>query len=717
MAHTFFIAPTTVNTGLTSLSMGLFRSLDRLGLRVKFLKPIAPMEGEDHQGRSVRLIHCATDQTPTRPMTLKAAQRLMSQGEKDRLLEEVVAMHRESAKDADVILVEGLEPDRSEHYTARLNIEMAKTLDAEILLATAPFGRSPEQLREHVELSSALFGGLENPKLLGVIVNKINAPLDPKRVLPSGVPGTDKAKPKIQPKIDIEDYRVFTSEQFKTLGLIPWKQSLVAPRTADIAQYLGAEILNEGELSQRRVRRISLCARTVPNIVDALTSDTLIVTPGDRVDIMIASAMAATKGVPLAGILLTSGFKPDEKVMQLCDQAFKSGLPVLHVDDDSYETASSLIKMDPAVQPLDSERVDMTMHHMADHIDAEWLKARLGVKQDVRLSPAAFRYQLVQLARQANKRIVLPEGEEPRTLQAAAICQKRGIARCVLLGKPETVMQVAATHAIKLPPELEIIDPEILIPEYVAPMVELRKHKNMTAPMAEAQLEDTNVLGTMMLAMGRVDGLVSGAVNTTANTIRPALQLIKTAPNSQIVSSVFFMCLPDQVLVYGDCAVNPDPNAEQLADIAIQSAHSAQALGIEPKVAMISYSTGSSGTGSDVDKVREATRIAKEKCPELLIDGPLQYDAATTATVAKSKAPNSPVAGQATVLVFPDLNTGNTTYKAVQRSANVISIGPMLQGLRKPVNDLSRGALVEDIVYTIALTAIQAAQIDQNLLG
>tara|TARA_B110000046_G_C12863353_1_gene342820 strand:- start:110 stop:844 length:735 start_codon:yes stop_codon:yes gene_type:complete len=242
-------------------------------------------------------------------------------------------------------------------------------------------------------------------------------------------------------------------------------------------------------------------------------------------------------------------------------------------------------------------------------------------------------------------------------------------------------------------------------------MVELRKHKNLTAPMAVAQLEDNVVLGTMMLALDKVDGLVSGAIHTTANTIRPAMQLIKTAPGAKLVSSVFYMCLPEQVLVYGDCAVNPDPNAEELADIAIQSADSALAMGITPKVAMISYSTGASGTGSDVEKVKQATAIAKELRPDLIIDGPLQYDAATTASVAKSKAPNSPVAGQATVLIFPDLNTGNTTYKAVQRSAHVISVGPMLQGLRKPVNDLSRGALVEDIVYTIALTSIQAQKL------
>nr|WP_292976979.1 phosphate acetyltransferase [Nitrosomonas sp.] len=320
-----------------------------------------------------------------------------------------------------------------------------------------------------------------------------------------------------------------------------------------------------------------------------------------------------------------------------------------------------------------------------------------------------MQFGLVKQAQEANRRIVLPEGCEPRTIQAATICQERGIARCVLLAKPDAVKTAANARGITLPEGLEIIDPEKVRRNYVAAMVELRKHKGLNEPMALAQLEDNVVLGTMMLATNEVDGLVSGAINTTANTIRPALQLIKTAPGFKLVSSVFFMLLPEQVVVYGDCAVNPNPTAEELADIALQSAASAQALGIEPRVAMLSYSTGDSGSGQEVEKVREATRLARLARPDLLIDGPLQYDAAAIASVGQQKAPGSPVAGRATVFIFPDLNTGNTTYKAVQRSANIVSIGPMLQGLRKPVNDLSRGASVEDIVYTIALTAVQAA--------
>ena len=337
--------------------------------------------------------------------------------------------------------------------------------------------------------------------------------------------------------------------------------------------------------------------------------------------------------------------------------------------------------------------------------------AKLAAEQAVRLSPAQFRYNMMEAARKANKRIVLPEGAEPRTVQAAAICHEKGLARCVLLAKREEVEAVAKEKGITLPASLEIIDPATLVEQYVAPMCELRKSKGLTPEDARKQLQDTVVLGTMMMAQNDVDGLVSGAVHTTANTIRPALQLIKTAPGASIVSSVFFMLLPEQVVVYGDCAVNPNPTAEQLAEIAVQSAESAKAFGIDPRVAMISYSTIDSGSGPDVDLVIEATKLVKEKAPALAVDGPLQYDAAVVESVAKSKAPNSPVAGKANVFIFPNLTTGNCTYKAVQRNANVLSVGPMLQGLRKPVNDLSRGALVEDIVYTIALTAIQATQI------
>ncbi|WP_396587091.1 phosphate acetyltransferase [Bermanella sp. R86510] len=709
MRHTFFIAPTEMKTGLTSITIGLIRALDQLGVKVATCKPIS-RELDDKTHRSIDLIAAASGQQPPKPISLPEAQKMMSNKHHDRLMEEVIGMHHKLAKDADVVIVEGVEPDRNEPYATRLNVEMAKTLDAEVILVTAPNQRSMEELEAHVDMAKKLFGGDKNHKLLGLIINKVNAPSS--RKIPIKTQG-----PEAEPVTDLAElrktYSRLENKHFKILGLVPWEQELVAPRTKDIADYLQAEILSDSNLEESRVRRISLCARTVPNMISALQPGALLVTPGDRDDILLVAAMAAQNGMPLAGLLFTSDLTPDERVMNLAAPAL-SHLPVLAVKTDTFTTASQLSNMDDAVTANDPQRMNAIMNHMADHIDSEYIGQRLEIQQHVRLSPAAFRYQLVQLASQANKRIVLPEGDEPRTIQAAAMCQQRGIARCVLLGNPDRINQVAQGLGVTLPEGLEILDPEEIRSRYVEPMVELRKHKNLTAPMAEAQLEDNVVLGTMMLALDEVDGLVSGAVHTTANTIRPALQLVKTAPDAKLVSSVFFMLLPEQVMVYGDCAVNPDPNAEELADIALQSAHSAEAFGIEPKVAMISYSTGSSGSGSDVEKVREATAKAQQSRPDLLIDGPLQYDAATTASVAASKAPDSPVAGQASVVIFPDLNTGNTTYKAVQRSANVVSIGPMLQGLAKPVNDLSRGALVEDIVYTIALTAIQASQGSSN---
>jgi phosphate acetyltransferase len=451
-------------------------------------------------------------------------------------------------------------------------------------------------------------------------------------------------------------------------------------------------------------------ARTVPNLLHALAPGAILLTPADRSDIILAVGMAALSQIPVAGLILTGDTEPDERIIRFCRPALETGLPLLRVKTNSYDTATQLYELSTAVPLDDLQRIEDAIDHVAQTLEIDWLISQSKKELDFRLSPAAFLHQLTEKARAAQKRIVLPEGVEPRTIKAAAICARRGIARCVLLGDPAEIQAVARSQDVELPDNLEILNPAEVRSNYVRPLFEMRKHKGLSIEMAASQLEDNVVLGTVMLAVGVVDGLVSGAVHSTANTIRPALQIIKTKPNAKAVSSIFFMCLPEQVLVYGDCAVIPDPDAETLADIAVQSADSGAAFGIPPRVAMISYSTGESGSGADVEKVRAATKLAQAKRPDILLDGPLQYDAAFMPDVAKTKAPDSPVAGRATVFIFPDLNTGNTTYKAVQRSANVISIGPMLQGLKRPVNDLSRGALVDDIVYTIALTAVQATQ-------
>jgi phosphate acetyltransferase len=466
--------------------------------------------------------------------------------------------------------------------------------------------------------------------------------------------------------------------------------------------------LNRGAIETARMEKPLVAARAPEKLLGHLRPGTLFITPGDRSDAILATALIAQRGMPLAGFLFTCGVSPAPEVMELLSAPPLDRLPLLATPDDTFTMATRLANFSRHIGRADGERMERVIGFIAERVNIRPLLHRLDAPVELLMPPPVFRHRLVEAARAANRRIVLPEGDEPRTIRAAAICAEKGVAHCVLLGDPERIRAVAQSHGVDLPAEVEIVDPDSIRAHYVGPMVERRKSKGLTPLQAEKSLEDTVVLGTMMLAEGDVDGLVSGAVHTTANTVRPALQLIKTAPGSSIVSSVFFMLMPDQVLVYGDCAINPDPTAEELAEIAIQSADSAAAFGLDPRVAMISYSTGASGAGEDVEKVRDATRLVHERRPNLVVDGPIQYDAASVESVGQQKAPSSPLAGHANVFVFPDLNTGNTTYKAVQRSAGVVSVGPMLQGLRKPVNDLSRGALVDDIVYTIALTAIQA---------
>ena len=581
-----------------------------------------------------------------------------------------------SCGDADILLVEGIHADPSRVFIPRLSGHITRSLQAEVVLV----GSAADA--QGVTETNYLIAQVRNVgrSVVGVIFNRAS-----------------------------DDFNEAAAAQqldgVPIWGVIKNNLALSAPRTIDVARHLGAEVMIEGEIGSRRVVQTVLAARSVTEVIPRLKPGTLVVSAGDRDDVILATALAASNGIELAGLMLTHNSFISPKIERFVALAFQSGLPVLRTDGNSYETASRISRLPLAVPLDDIKRMDSVIDSMAD---GELICSGLDAPTSTHMSPSAFRYQLIQKARAANKRIVLPEGEEPRTIRAAIICTEKSIARCVLLGERKVIQSVADALGLELPAGLEILEPTQIAASYVAPMVELRKNKGLTPIQARDSLEDSVVLGTMMLAVGDVDGLVSGAVHTTASTVRPALQLIKTAPDTSIVSSCFFMLMPEQVLVYADCAINPNPTAQELADIAKQSADSAAAFGIEPKVAMISYSTRESGSGADVEKVRTATELAKARWPELLIDGPMQYDAAAVHEVGAQKAPGSTVAGQATVFVFPDLNTGNTTYKAVQRSAKVVSVGPMLQGLLKPVNDLSRGALVNDIVFTIALTAIQA---------
>ena len=700
---TILLVPTGVGVGLTSACLGLVYALECQGIKAGFLKPFSQDAQTSNDSSTVLFRHVSQSDT-VEPLSYSHLSQRMALGEVDELLEDAVRLQREVAKKHDLIIVEGLVPNERDGFAAQLNAQLAQALDAKVVIvshadlnqAAATAEKIQSQLR-HVALDRA--AGLLFMRTKGLNDAHVPVTLDTSLRL---VADSAEFVKQIQ-----KSHSHLGTTNLPVIGLVPFSSTLSVPRISDLAAHIQATWLNPGD-QQRRVLNSSLITANIGNELSKFVAGELIISAADRTDVLLASSVASQNGTPLAGVILTEYTAPSDSTLAFC-HADKTALPILHTPLTALQTVEKIRHFCNEIPQDDTARAEQVTRFVASHLDPEWINQLVSGSHQPRLSPSAFRHELVQKSIAAKKRIVLPEGDEPRTVQAAAICQSRGIAQCILLAKPEAVVEVAKARGIELPNDLEIIDPDLIRENYVQPMVELRKGK-LNDLQALEQLQDTVVLGTMMLALDQVDGLVSGAVHTTANTVRPAFQLIKTAPDYSLVSSVFFMLLPDEVYVYGDCAINPDPDATQLAEIAIQSADSAKAFGIDPRIAMISYSTGTSGAGADVEKVAEATRIAKERRPDLLIDGPLQYDAASVESVGRQKAPDSQVAGRANVFIFPDLNTGNTTYKAVQRAANVVSVGPMLQGLNKPVNDLSRGALVDDIVFTIALTAIQAEQ-------
>jgi phosphate acetyltransferase len=707
MARTLLVVPCAARAGVARTSIAVLRALDRRGVRTGYVKPVAQPRPDGGPDRSKALVSTATGLDPPDPLSSAAVEHQLGERGVDAVLEEIVALWRPVQDAADVVVVEGLTPWPTEVYISELNEALALALDADVLLvarwpanmdrhddwAGPPAESVPGGVVAEVERLADMLAGTaagyrddEDARWIGTVV--------------LGLPATDP--PVAPPLAD-----ALIEKGLRPIASVLNRPELMRLRVLDLVHELKPRVVNQGDLS-RRIKSVAVFAQAVPGGLRVLADGALVVVPGDRHDVIMAACLAAANGTRLAGLVLSAGVEADPRVWRLANGTSATDLPILLVQDNSYETATRVDHLDPGLPVDDAERLVAVTDAIADALDPAWLESLVSSSRPRRLSPAAFRYQLSELARAANACIVLPEGTEPRTLQAAVACAERGIARSVLLGRPGDVVSRARSLGLELPDGINVIDPDAVAERYVAPLVELRRHRGWSEEIARDRLTNAIWVGTMMLQQGEVDGLVAGAVHTTAATVRPALQILGTRPGSRLVSSVFFMCLPDEVVVYGDCAINPQPSAEDLADIAIQSAASTRSFGIEPRVAMISFSTGASGAGSDVEKVAEATRLVRDRAPDLAVDGPLQYDAAAVDSVAKAKRPGSPVAGHANVFIFPDLDAGNTTYKAVQRSAHVVSVGPMLQGLAKPVNDLSRGALVEDIIYTIALTAIQS---------
>jgi phosphate acetyltransferase len=611
----------------------------------------------------------------------------------DEALHVIVERFGQLSDRFDVILVIGSDyTDVATGTELSFNGKIAANLGSSVVLVVHGRERTPEQIRTAAASAIAELR-TQHAHPVAVIANRVDQD------------AVDAVRTELARLSDV------------VTAAIPRSQLLSAPTFRALVEAADAELVLGSEAwMDREALSVIVAAMSLPHVLDRLLPDVAVIAPSDRTDLLPGLMLAHQSGTfpPLAGILLTGGYEIPDSIRRL-SEGVQQDLPIALSNLGTYTTAERLMRVRGPITKESSRKIETARRVFAEQVDQTALLEAINVSaSDVR-TPLMFEYQVVEQARADRQRIVLPESEDDRILEAAAILLRRGVANLILLGDETKVRARASALGLDLD-EASIAspsDPE-LVERFATVYAEARAHKGMTLQRARQVVTDISYFGTMMVHLGMADGMVSGAVNTTAHTIRPALELIKTKPGVNTVSSVFLMCLADRVLAYGDCAVIPEPTTEQLADIAISSAETAHQFGIEPRVAMLSYSTGTSGSGADVEKVRAATELVRERAPGLLLEGPIQYDAAIDPQVARTKLPNSPVAGRATVFIFPDLNTGNNTYKAVQRSAHAIAIGPVLQGLRRPVNDLSRGALISDIVNTVAITAVQAQGMKQS---
>jgi phosphate acetyltransferase len=593
----------------------------------------------------------------------------------------------------DMIMVLGSDyTDVASGTELSFNAKIAANLGSPVVLVVHGRGRSPEQIRAAADSAIAELRA-NHAQTVAVIANRVDhETADAIRAALAGLPDIVTAA--------IEESPLLSAPTFRAL-----------------VEAAGGElVLGSQAWMDREALELIVAAMSLPHVLERLNPDVAVIAPSDRTDLIPGLMLAHQSGTfpPLAGILLTGGYEIPESIRRL-SEGVQQDLPIAMTDLGTFTTAERLMRVRGPITKDSSRKIETAHRAFAEQVDQAALLSAIDVPDSEVRTPLMFEYQLMERARADRQRIVLPESQDDRILEAAAILLRRGVADLTLLGEENTVRARASALGLDLD-EASIVSPldPDLVEQFAVAYADAREHKGMTVERASEIVTDISYFGTLMVHLGLADGMVSGAVNTTAHTIRPALEFIKTKLGVSTVSSVFLMCLADRVLVYGDCAVIPEPTTEQLADIAISSAETARQFGIEPRVAMLSYSTGTSGSGADVEKVRAATALVAERAPELMLEGPIQYDAAIDPEVARTKLPDSPVAGRATVFIFPDLNTGNNTYKAVQRSAHAIAIGPVLQGLRKPVNDLSRGALVSDIVNTVAITAVQAQAIKQS---
>ncbi|OGH02748.1 MAG: phosphate acetyltransferase [Candidatus Lambdaproteobacteria bacterium RIFOXYD1_FULL_56_27] len=692
MTANLYISATEAKSGKSMIALGLMELLVRKLERVAFFKPIVNLR-PGQTDKDIKLIqehyHLVMPFEKMYAYTAEDASRLIATGRHQELLEGILARYAELAAEADFVLCLGSDFEGvTKAFEYDFNAEIALNLSAPMLLVMKVRNKTHREVIDASKVAVESFESRGN-EILGLFLNQCDNQ---------------------EEGSCLEQLREQLGDKVEFVFALPDDPSLRQANVAEVAELLDAQVLFGFDQLTRQVGHYEVAGMQLRNFLPRLMENSLILTPGDRLDLILgclASFKSSTMPHP-AGIVLTEGIKPDPSLHHLIE-GINDLMPILYTNKETYETAAALSRIHTALSPDNPRKIAKALGLFEAHVDLELLSQKVVNYCPRVLTPKMFEFSLIQQALKDKKHIVLPEGEDERILKAAEILHSRQVAQFTLLGDPDEIRAKIGTLGLHLE-GVPILKPENAprFEEYCLKFMELRAHKNPTLEQARDIMRDVSYFGTMMVQLGHADGMVSGAAHSTMHTIRPGFELIKTKPNCSLVSSVFFMCLADRVLVYGDCAVNPNPNATQLAEIAVSSAETALAFGIEPRVAMLSYSTGESGKGEDVDLVREAVRLAQQKSPDLLVEGPMQYDAAVDPAVGQAKMPGSKVAGKATVFIFPDLNTGNNTYKAVQRSAGAVAIGPILQGLRKPVNDLSRGCLVPDVINTIVITCIQA---------
>ncbi len=696
MSDSLYIITKDVNSGKSVVSLGLMDLLQRNICRVGFFRPLIDDEfnSRDHD---IELISkwCNIDlgHDEMYGIGMKKAKELFSKGKTDEITESILKKYKNLEDHYDFILCEGTDYTGSANtFEFNFNANTAMNLGCPVLLVTSGYRQSVDNVVQSTEMAVLSLQN-EGCDITAVIVNRI----DP-----------DKAEEIVNILKSgkyLEGISVYTIPEYAYLNM---------PIVGDVADMLKADIISGNERLSHKIKHIMIADMRVENFLKQLKDDSLIITAGDRVDILLVSLITDLSSLSknISGILLTGGVKPANDILTLINSSGRQ-IPILGANEETASVYKHFTGLIARIMSYDTKKITKAISIFEKNVDLSDLEQKVITKETTIVTPKMFEFEIIHKAKKYLQHIVLPEGEDDRILKAAEILLQRKVVQITLLGNKDRILNKAGEMELELE-DANIVDPwkSNFLDEYIRTYYDLRKHKGISEEFARDIMTDVSYFGTMMLYKGDADGMVSGAVHTTGDTIRPAFEFIKTKENVSIISSVFFMCLQDRVLVYGDCAVNPKPDSQQLAEIALSSAQTAMNFSIAPKVAMLSYSTGESGKGEEVERVREAAEIAREKAgkifPDLKIEGPIQYDAAVDPDVAKTKMPESEVAGRATVFIFPDLNTGNNTYKAVQRSAGAVAIGPILQGLNAPVNDLSRGCTVPDIVNTVAITAIQA---------